>query len=91
MMLLVRSSDRQKVWILGISENFKTLMNENIMNEKVSHSVQGNSDSDVKPVIEILHGSVIHQNNRRNSENNEEIIVFFQWSVVAVIMMIFVK
>ena len=80
MMLLVSSSNSKQIGVFGVFENFKSLMNENIMHKKISHSVQCNSYSYIKIGVKIFDGSIIHQSNRRNCEYGKKIIISFRWN-----------
>jgi len=91
MMLLMGTSYGQQIRILGVSKQFEPLMDENIMYEKISHSIQRNSNGNIKVDIKIMNGSVIHQDNRWNCKNGEKIIVPFHMTFIAVVMMIPVK
>lgn len=58
MMYLVCSADSFEIGIVGIPENFKTLVNKNIMYQEVRKSVGSDPNADPKQcIIPILHSN----------------------------------
>ena len=55
-MYLMRSADSFKICIVGIPENFKTLVNKNIMYQEVREPIGSDPNSDPEQrIIPILH------------------------------------
>ena len=64
--------DGSEIRIVGISKDFETLVDKNIMKKEVSHSVQGNSQANPEQVIITIFHSKIQGNNPRDSKNKKE-------------------
>lgn len=53
-MLLVRSTESQEISILSFGQEFNPLMDKNIMNKKISHTVQHDAQSDIEQIIKLF-------------------------------------
>jgi hypothetical protein len=77
-MHFVCSSDSSQIPVIAVAENFKALMNKDIMYQKVTQSVYGNSNSNKKPNIVSIQNSEKYQKETGNSEYQKECIISFE-------------
>jgi hypothetical protein len=85
------SSDRFKINGVGISEQFESLMNKNIMYQKVRKSVKCNARA--HPKQRMVTGIQAEQQakNSRNRKNDEEVIVLFEKITIVALMVVVVQ
>ena len=88
-MYLMCSPDGPEIRIIGISKDFETLVDKNIMKKEVTHSVQGNSQANPEQVIITIFHSQIQGNNPRDSKNQKEKIVVLEESRGFLFVMVF--
>ncbi|MNL26882.1 hypothetical protein D3C87_1484400 [compost metagenome] len=65
MVLLMGPSDGQQVRVLGFPQELNALMYKDVMHKKISHSVNGYSQADVKQGAEMVYRASIHEGNSR--------------------------
>jgi len=77
MMHFVRPANSREVGMIGVPKQLESLMNKDIMYEKVSQAVQGNSKPGPEhPVKMSLHANQKPYNSRQSENQKKEIVVF---------------
>src|SRR5690606_18462682 len=87
-MLFVSPAKCQKIRVFGVCENFKPLMNKNIMYKKIRHSVQHYAQSDKEQIIEVVQRTEVHQGNGWQGKNHKEIVVLFKSALIAMVVVV---
>jgi hypothetical protein len=72
------SSDSSQIPVIAVAENFKALMNKDIMYQKVTQSVNGNSNPYKKTDVVSIQNSEKYQKETGNSEYQKEGIISFE-------------
>lgn len=86
--LLMTASDGLEIGVVGAGKQFNTLVNEDIVHQKIGNAVEGNAEADVKQIIEFPNRTKVHQRDRRQGEDDKKVIVFFHGTFVAVVVVI---
>lgn len=81
MVNFVRSSDRLEIWVIGVSEHFESLVNENVVHQKIREPVNRDSQSYPKKGIIALQHAKKQSGNTRQSKNEEEKIIVLKEAV----------
>jgi hypothetical protein len=77
MMHFVGTPDGLEIFIIAVTKNLKSLMNENIMDEEIGKAIKRNTQSyPEKRIIPVLHSYIQTYNSRNCKDEEEEIIVF---------------
>jgi hypothetical protein len=84
-------SQSDQVFVFGVFEPFKTLMNQYIVNHKIAKTICGDSAGNEKQIIESTLNAKIKKCNARNSKNDKENIVALKSVFVFWLMVICVK
>lgn len=91
MVHFMRSSNGFSIAIVGISEQFKTLMNKNIMNGKIGDAVSKYTQSYCQSDFQ---DAVLPKQEKRHADNgvnHKKSIIVFKPRIVCFMMMIFVQ
>jgi len=91
MMYFMCFSESDEVFVFSVFEPLKTLMNQNIVNQKVTGTVKRNAASNKKQIIESALNTKVKQDDTRNRKNDKENIIALKSMLVFWLMMIGVK
>jgi hypothetical protein len=87
----MRTPDSCEIPVLTVPEKAETLVNENIMHEKISKPINCNTETDPeKEIIIALHSQEQTDNTRYGKDQKEEIVVL-EKSRRLFVMMVFVQ
>jgi len=84
-------SKTDQIFIFGVFEPFKTLVDQYIVNQKITDTISRDAASDKKQVIETALNAKIKQHNAWNGKNDKENIISFKGIFVFGLMVISVK
>jgi hypothetical protein len=88
MVLFMGPAKCEQVGILRIPQNLQALVDQDIVNKEVGHTVQEDAQPDIEKVVEALLASEIKQRDGWQGKNYEEQVIPFKISCIAVVMMI---
>ncbi len=87
----VRAPDRPEINRIGISENFKPLMDKYIVDEEVRKPVYRNAQANPEQVIESLVQADGQTGNARRGEDDKKIVILFEEIPIVTLVVIMVQ
>lgn len=90
MMDLVCPSYGLEIFIIGVSEELKTLMNKYVMHQKIGETVKGYAQTNPEQKIKTLLHSEKQSSNARESKNQKEKVVVLEKSRCLFFMVVLV-
>ena len=92
MVHFMRPADSLEIRVIGIPEQLETLVDEYVVNHKISKTIQCDAYADPKFwVSDAILGAQERQQKTRHSKNKEEEIVFFKKSRVVAVVVVAVE
>ncbi len=76
---------------IRVPEYPETLMDENIMDQKISDPIQGDAQAGPEKKIELAHHAQIKTKHAGNSENEKEGVILFEKAFIVPMMVIPMK
>ena len=91
MVHLMRPADRFKIEIVGVPEQFETLVDEYVVNQEVSQAVKGDSQPYPEQVVETLLPSEVQRQDPGDGEDQEKEVIVLQKPLRFLLVMIFMQ
>lgn len=85
-MHLVCSSDGPEVPVVAVAEDFKPLMDEDVVNKKITEAVNSNAYTDIKLDVAAGQYTEEHEQHAGEGEDEEEGVVFFKEAGMTLVM-----
>ena len=71
-------SQTYKVLIFGVFKPLESLMNQDIVNHEITKSINGDSESNEKQIVDSAFYSIIKKHDARNGKNDKKNIISFK-------------
>lgn len=80
------SSDSSEVPVVTVAHDFESLVNKNVVHQKITKSINCDTDTHEQAVIITVEHPKKHQQKTRNGENQKEQIVPFEETCMSLMM-----
>jgi hypothetical protein len=87
----MRAPDRCEITVLTVPEKAEALVNENIVHQEISETINGNTKADEEQeIITVLHSDK-KADDTGNGEDQEEEIIVLEETLRLLVVMVFVQ